>query len=57
MAVLKVVTFYTPDGLQKIGETLKIMSREIPLSAADLTQIAASSGQAWYCCKRYSGLH
>jgi hypothetical protein len=43
--VRKVVTFDTPDGLQKSGETLKIMSREIPLSAAGLAQIAASGGQ------------
>ena len=44
--VRKVVNFDTPDGLQKLGETLKIMSREIPLSSAGLAQIAASGGQS-----------
>lgn len=49
--VRKVVNFDTPDGLQKLGETLKIMSREIPLSAAGLAQIAASDGQLGIAAK------
>ena len=49
--VRKVVNFDTPDGLQKLGETLKIMSREIPLSAAGLAQIAASGGQLGIAAK------
>ena len=43
--VRKVVEFDTPDGLQKLGEELKNMSRTIPISAAGLAQIAASGGQ------------
>ncbi len=52
--VRKVVNFDTPDGLQKLGETLKIMSREIPLSAAGLAQIAASGGQLGIAAKDLS---
>ncbi len=52
--VRKVITFDTPDGLQKLGETLKIMSREIPLSAAGLAQIAASGGQLGIAAKDLS---
>ncbi len=52
--VRKVITFDTPDGLEKLGETLKIMSREIPLSAAGLAQIAASGGQLGIAAKDLS---
>ena len=37
--VRKVVNFDTPDGLQKLGEALKAMSREIPLSASGLHKL------------------
>lgn len=45
--VKKVVKFEDTDvnGLTKLGETLKGMSRTIPLSAAELAQITASGGQ------------
>ncbi|BFD47063.1 MAG: hypothetical protein DMENIID0003_01370 [Wolbachia endosymbiont of Sergentomyia squamirostris] len=45
--VKKVVKFEDTDvnGLTKLGETLKEMSRTIPLSAAELAQITASGGQ------------
>ena len=43
--VRKVVEFHEPDGLQKLGETLKAMSRTIPISAAGLAKITASGGQ------------
>nr|BDD44927.1 hypothetical protein 7 [Coxiellaceae bacterium] len=43
--VRKVVDFDTPDGLVKLGDTLKVMSRRIPITAAGLAQIAASGGQ------------
>ncbi|XGA08897.1 MAG: phage tail tape measure protein [Wolbachia endosymbiont of Xenopsylla cheopis] len=45
--VKKVVKFEESEinGLVKLGETLKEMSRTIPLSAAELAQIAASGGQ------------
>ncbi|BFD47785.1 MAG: hypothetical protein DMENIID0003_08590 [Wolbachia endosymbiont of Sergentomyia squamirostris] len=45
--VKKVVKFEDTDvnGFTKLGETLKEMSRTIPLSAAELAQITASGGQ------------
>ncbi len=45
--IKKVVKFEDRDvnGLTKLGETLKEMSRTIPLSAAELAQITASGGQ------------
>ena len=43
--VRKVVDFPEPDGLVHFGATLKQMSREIPISAAGLAQIAAAGGQ------------
>lgn len=43
--VRKVVNFPEPDGLKKLGATLKQMSREIPISADGLAQIAAAGGQ------------
>lgn len=52
--VRKVVNFDSPDGLQKLGDSLKRMSREIPLSAAGLAQIAASGGQLGIVAKDLS---
>ncbi len=43
--VRKVVDFESPDGLVKLGDTLKTLSRHIPIAAAGLAQIAASGGQ------------
>ncbi|GHT98745.1 hypothetical protein FACS1894126_4520 [Alphaproteobacteria bacterium] len=43
--VAKVVDFPEPDGLLKMGNSLKEMSRTIPLSAEGLAQITASGGQ------------
>lgn len=43
--VRKVVNFPEPDGLKKFGSQLKAMSREIPISAEGLAQIAAAGGQ------------
>lgn len=43
--VRKVVNFPTADGLSQMGETLKDMSREIPITAAGLAQITAAGGQ------------
>lgn len=43
--VRKVVDFKTPDGLMRLGSTLKQMSLEIPISASGLASIAASGGQ------------
>ncbi|WP_265042090.1 phage tail tape measure protein [Wolbachia endosymbiont (group B) of Melanostoma mellinum] len=51
--VKKVVKFEDTDvnGLTKLGETLKEMSRTIPLSAAELAQITASGGQLGIAAK------
>ncbi|WP_264336841.1 phage tail tape measure protein, partial [Wolbachia endosymbiont (group B) of Chorthippus brunneus] len=51
--VKKVVKFEDKDvnGLTKLGETLKAMSRTIPLSAAELAQITASGGQLGIAAK------
>ncbi|MDR3187305.1 MAG: phage tail tape measure protein [Holosporaceae bacterium] len=43
--VNKVVDFSTIDGLQKMGDSLKELSRVIPLSVEGLAQIAAAGGQ------------
>jgi len=43
--VRKTVDFPTPEGLVEFGKTIKAMSREIPISASGLAQIAASGGQ------------
>jgi TP901 family phage tail tape measure protein len=43
--VKKVVSFSEPDGLIKMGDTIKAMSREIPITAAGLAQITAAGGQ------------
>ena len=43
--VRKVVNFKAPDGLVQLGSALKNMSKEIPISAAGLAQIAAAGGQ------------
>lgn len=43
--VRKVVDFKQPDGLKNLGETIKGMSREIPISASGLAAIVASGGQ------------
>lgn len=43
--VKKVVDFKEADGLQKIGDTLKEMSRTIPIAAEGLAQITAAGGQ------------
>ncbi|WP_341814004.1 phage tail tape measure protein [Wolbachia endosymbiont (group B) of Dendrolimus pini] len=51
--VKKVVKFEDKDvnGLTKLGETLKAISRTIPLSAAELAQITASGGQLGIAAK------
>ncbi len=41
----KVVDFKNPDGLEKMGNAIKRMSREIPISADGLAQIVAAGGQ------------
>ncbi len=43
--VRKVVDFKTPDGLEKLGNAVKEMSREIPIGAAGIAAIVASGGQ------------
>jgi TP901 family phage tail tape measure protein len=43
--VKKVVNFEAPDGLIKLGDTIKQMSRDIPISAEGLAQITAAGGQ------------
>lgn len=43
--VRKVVNFDTPDGLQRLGQALRDMSKTIPITAPGLAQIAASGGQ------------
>jgi TP901 family phage tail tape measure protein len=43
--VKKVVDFEAPDGLIKLGDTIKQMSRDIPISAEGLAQITAAGGQ------------
>ncbi len=43
--VRKVVDFSTADGFQKMGDSLKELSRTIPLSVEGLAQITAAGGQ------------
>lgn len=43
--VRKVVDFQTPADFVRFGEIIKSMSREIPIAATGLAQIAASGGQ------------
>jgi len=44
--VRKVVNFAEPDGLNKFGQELtKLSTKEIPISAAGLAEIAAAGGQ------------
>lgn len=43
--VKKVVDFDEPQGFQKLGETIKEMSRTLPLTANELAAITASGGQ------------
>jgi len=43
--VRKVVDFKAPDGLAKMGDSIKALSREIPLSVEGLAQITAAGGQ------------
>jgi TP901 family phage tail tape measure protein len=43
--VKKVVDFAEPEGLTKLGNTIKQMSRNIPISAEGLAQITAAGGQ------------
>lgn len=43
--VKKVVDFSSEDGLQKMGNSLKELSRTIPLTVEGLAQIAAAGGQ------------
>jgi TP901 family phage tail tape measure protein len=43
--VKKVVDFQAPDGLVKLGNTIKQMARSIPISAEGLAQITAAGGQ------------
>jgi TP901 family phage tail tape measure protein len=43
--VKKVVDFAEPEGLAKLGNTIKQMSRNIPISAEGLAQITAAGGQ------------
>ena len=43
--VKKVVDFSTADGLQKMSNSLKELSRTIPLSVEGLAQISAAGGQ------------
>ena len=44
--IRKVVDFPTPDGLEKMEQSLQRMSLTIPMSATGLAQIAAAAGQA-----------
>ena len=44
--IKKVVDFDTPDGLEKLQDTLEKMSTVIPMTADGLAQIAAAAGQA-----------
>ncbi len=41
----KVVSFDQPDGLIRMGDTLKALSREIPITATGLAEITAAGGQ------------
>jgi phage-related tail protein len=43
--VKKVVDFAEPDGLVKLGNTIKQISRDIPISAEGLAQITTAGGQ------------
>lgn len=43
--VRKVVDFPEPDGLKKMGASIRQMSREIPLAASELAAITAAGGQ------------
>lgn len=43
--VRKVVDFETPAEFLRFGDTIKAMSRDIPIAATGLAQIAASGGQ------------
>ena len=43
--VRKVVEFREPDGLQKMAKTIRGMSRDIPISAVGLANIAAAGGE------------
>lgn len=43
--VRKVVDFETPDGFAKLSKDLLELTREMPMSAESLAQIAASGGQ------------
>jgi TP901 family phage tail tape measure protein len=43
--VKKVVDFSAPDGLEKMGKDLRILSRTIPLSVEELSQITVAGGQ------------
>ncbi|WP_320055621.1 phage tail tape measure protein [Desulfuromonas thiophila] len=49
--VAKVVNFPAPDGLQQMGAQLTRMTREIPISATGLAQIAAAGGQLGIAAK------
>lgn len=61
--VRKVVDFKEADGLQKMGDSLKDLSRTIPLSVEGLAQITAAGGQlgvkesAWCKRKRLNFFH
>lgn len=44
--VRKVVDFETPEQFEQMGRDLRRMSREIPISADGLAQMAAAAGQA-----------
>ncbi|WP_163833295.1 phage tail tape measure protein [Spartinivicinus ruber] len=43
--VKKVVDFKQPQGFEQLGETLKQLTRTIPVTATGLAEIAASGGQ------------
>lgn len=43
--VRKVVNFQAPDGLEKLGDELRNLSRTIPVSAQGLAEIAAAGGR------------
>lgn len=49
--VRKVVDFDTPDGLQKMGDTILEMSTRLPMAANDIGKIVAAGGQAGIAAK------
>lgn len=44
--VAKVVDFKEPDGLKKMGRTIREMSQRLPMAASDIARIVAAGGQS-----------